>query len=61
VVDAKDVEPRNGTFRQMRARRRSRRTLGATAFGIDQVDLPPGAEGFEHDGRARARRRSTSS
>jgi quercetin dioxygenase-like cupin family protein len=49
VVDAKDVEPRNGTFRQMRARRRSRRTLGATAFGINQFDLPPGAEGFEHD------------
>jgi mannose-6-phosphate isomerase-like protein (cupin superfamily) len=42
VVDAKDVEPRNGTFRQMR------RALGATAFGINQFDLPPGA-GFEHD------------
>src|SRR5262245_46353481 len=26
-----------------------RRALGATAFGINQIDLPPGAEGFEHD------------
>jgi mannose-6-phosphate isomerase-like protein (cupin superfamily) len=43
VVDAKDVEPRNGVFRQIR------RTLGVTAFGINQIDLPPGAEGFEHD------------
>jgi uncharacterized cupin superfamily protein len=43
VVDSADVEPRNGVFRQMR------RALGATAFGINQFDLPPGAEGFEHD------------
>jgi quercetin dioxygenase-like cupin family protein len=43
VVDSGDVEPRNGVFRQMR------RSLGATAFGINQFDLPPGEEGFEHD------------
>jgi quercetin dioxygenase-like cupin family protein len=43
VVDAKDVEPRNGVMRQMR------RALGASAFGINEFDLPPGAEGFEHD------------
>ncbi len=46
VVDSADVEPRegrNGAFRQMR------RALGATAFGINQFDLPPGAEGLEHD------------
>jgi mannose-6-phosphate isomerase-like protein (cupin superfamily) len=43
VVDAGDVEPRNGVLRQMR------RALGVTAFGINQIDLPPGADGFEHD------------
>jgi mannose-6-phosphate isomerase-like protein (cupin superfamily) len=43
VVDVADVEPRNGVFRQMR------RALGATAFGINQVDLPPGGEGLAHD------------
>jgi mannose-6-phosphate isomerase-like protein (cupin superfamily) len=26
-----------------------RRALGATAFGINQLELAPGAEGFEHD------------
>jgi mannose-6-phosphate isomerase-like protein (cupin superfamily) len=43
VIDASEVDPRNGVFRQMR------RALGVTAFGINQVDLRPGAEGFEHD------------
>jgi mannose-6-phosphate isomerase-like protein (cupin superfamily) len=43
VVDARDIEPRNGVFRQLR------RALGVTAFGINQIDLPPGAEGYEHD------------
>lgn len=43
VVDAADVEPRNGTFRQMR------KALGATAFGINQFELPPNQAGFEHD------------
>ena len=42
-MDAADVEPRNGVFRQMR------RALGATAFGINQIDLPPGSAGLEHD------------
>ena len=26
-----------------------RRALGVEAFGINWIDLPPGAEGFEHD------------
>lgn len=26
-----------------------RRELGVEAFGINWIDLPPGAEGFEHD------------
>jgi quercetin dioxygenase-like cupin family protein len=43
VMDASEVEPVRGVFRQMR------RALGVTAFGINQVDLPPGAEGHEHD------------
>jgi quercetin dioxygenase-like cupin family protein len=42
VVDAKDVEARRGAFRLVR------KALGVTAFGINQVDLPPGAQGFEH-------------
>jgi quercetin dioxygenase-like cupin family protein len=43
VVDAKDVEARRGVFRLVR------RALGVTAFGINQVDLPPNAQGHEHD------------
>jgi len=43
VVDETDVEPRRGVVRLMR------RALGATAFGINRFDLPPGQEGFEHD------------
>ncbi len=43
VVDAKEVEPRKGVFRLIR------RALGVTAFGINQVDMPPGTQGFEHD------------
>jgi uncharacterized cupin superfamily protein len=43
VVDEKDVEARRGVFRLMR------KALGATAFGINRVDLPAGAEGIEHD------------
>jgi mannose-6-phosphate isomerase-like protein (cupin superfamily) len=45
VVDAKDVEPRNGVFRQMR------RALGVRAFGINLFELPPEVSGFEHDER----------
>ncbi len=43
VVDAADVEPRNGVFRQMR------RALGVRSFGINQFELPPNADGLEHD------------
>jgi mannose-6-phosphate isomerase-like protein (cupin superfamily) len=43
VVAAGDVEPAFGVFRKMRL------ALGASAFGINQVDLPAGASGREHD------------
>jgi quercetin dioxygenase-like cupin family protein len=44
IVDSEDVEPAyGGVFKQIRQR------LGLNAFGINQVDLPPGAEGREHD------------
>jgi mannose-6-phosphate isomerase-like protein (cupin superfamily) len=43
VIDAADVEPSFGVFRKMRI------ALGATGFGINQVELPPGAAGREHD------------
>ena len=43
VIDAADVEPSFGVFRKMR------QALGATGFGINQLELPPGASG----GRAR--------
>lgn len=42
VVDAKDVEPQ-GALRPVR------RALGVKAFGINQLELPPGASGVEHD------------
>ena len=43
VIDAGDVEPSFGVFRKMRA------ALGASGFGINQLELPPGASGREHD------------
>jgi quercetin dioxygenase-like cupin family protein len=44
IVDSEDVEPGyGGVFKLIRKR------LGLRAFGINQVDLPPGAEGREHD------------
>jgi quercetin dioxygenase-like cupin family protein len=44
IVDAVGVEPSYaGVLKQIRRR------LGLRAFGINQVDLPPGAEGREHD------------
>jgi quercetin dioxygenase-like cupin family protein len=43
VVDAARVEAQWGVFRKMR------RALGGSAFGINQVELPPGARGREHD------------
>ncbi len=42
AVHDDDVEPRRGVIRFMR------RELGTQAFGINQFDLPPGIEGFEH-------------
>jgi uncharacterized cupin superfamily protein len=43
VVSAADVEPAFGAFRKMRV------ALGVEGFGINQVELPPGASGREHD------------
>ena len=44
IVDAEEVEPSyGGVFKEVRRR------LGLRAFGINQVDLPPAAEGREHD------------
>ena len=43
VIDAADVEPSFGVFRKMRA------ALGVSGFGINQLELPPGASGREHD------------
>jgi quercetin dioxygenase-like cupin family protein len=43
AVHIDEVEPRRGVIRLMR------RELGTTAFGINQFDFPPGAEGHEHD------------
>jgi uncharacterized cupin superfamily protein len=37
------IESFRGVFRKMR------RALGTTAFGLNEVRLPPGAEGAEHD------------
>jgi quercetin dioxygenase-like cupin family protein len=41
-VDASEVEAQWGAFRKMRL------ALGVTALGINQLDLPPGAEGITH-------------
>jgi len=43
VVDASEIEARNGVFRPLR------QALGVSAFGINQLELPGGAEGPEHD------------
>ena len=44
VCDAADVEAVNGVFRPIR------RQLGATAFGINQLDFPPNADRYpNHD------------
>jgi quercetin dioxygenase-like cupin family protein len=43
VVDAASVEPAMGRFRKMRL------ALGTNAFGINQIELPPGSQGPEHD------------
>jgi uncharacterized cupin superfamily protein len=43
VVDAADVEPSFGAFRKMR------QALGVTGFGVNQLDLPAGVSGRQHD------------
>jgi uncharacterized cupin superfamily protein len=44
MCDAAEVEPVNGVFRPIR------RALGLTAFGINQEDFPPNADGYpDHD------------
>ena len=43
IVDANDVEAKNGVFKPLRG------PLGVSAFGINQLDFPPGREGPEHD------------
>jgi quercetin dioxygenase-like cupin family protein len=43
VVDAGEIEARNGVFKPLR------QALGVSAFGINQLELPPNAEGPEHD------------
>ena len=43
ILSAGDVGPDFGVFRKMR------RALGAEGFGINQIELPPGAPGREHD------------
>ena len=42
IVDPNEIEARRGVFRPLRE------PLGVTAFGINQLELPAGAEGFEH-------------
>jgi len=42
-VDAADVKPTWGTFRMIR------HELGGSAFGLNQIDFPPGKAGPEHD------------
>ena len=44
MCDAADVETVNGVFRPIR------RALGLTAFGINQEEFPPNADGYpDHD------------
>jgi quercetin dioxygenase-like cupin family protein len=43
IVDAAEIEAVNGVFKPLRA------SLGVSAFGINQIELPPNAEGPEHD------------
>jgi quercetin dioxygenase-like cupin family protein len=43
IVTAADIEPLHGVFRPLR------QALGVSAFGINELELPPGAEGPEHD------------
>ncbi len=45
IVDVDSVEAKYGVFRQLRP------ALGVTAFGINQLELPPGGEALLHDHR----------
>ena len=45
IVNVEDVEPAGPTG----AVRFVRRALGVEAFGVNWFELPPGAEGLEHD------------
>jgi quercetin dioxygenase-like cupin family protein len=43
IAEAAKVEPVNGVIRMMR------QELGVSAFGINELELPPSTEGPEHD------------
>ena len=43
IVDASEIEAVNGVFKPLSP------SLGVTAFGINQLELPSNAEGPEHD------------
>src|SRR3972149_7273497 len=43
IVDAGEVGPGHGVSKPLRP------GLGVTAFGINQLELPPNAPSFEHD------------
>jgi quercetin dioxygenase-like cupin family protein len=42
ILNAGDIDPLHGVLRPLR------QALGGSAFGINQLELPPGAEGPEH-------------
>lgn len=47
ICDAAEVEPVEGVLRPIR------KTLGLAAFGLNQVELPPGLDSYpEHDEQA---------
>jgi quercetin dioxygenase-like cupin family protein len=43
IVDVSEIESPNGVFKPLRP------SLGVSAFGINQLELPANAEGPEHD------------
>src|SRR5215813_8377129 len=43
VIDASDIEKQHGVFRGLS------KPLGVGAFKVNRLELPPGAEGPEHD------------
>jgi len=48
VIDASDIEKQHGVFRGLSS------PLGVGAFKVNRLELPPGAEGPEHDHAADA-------